>query len=74
VDVLPIDATPLLGDDELEALQVALVRAGILPHTRLPAYGSEWARLAREEAVESEAAEPSPYALSPRRTRGATRA
>jgi hypothetical protein len=73
---LPIDATPPLGDDELEALQVALVRAGILPQTRLPANGSEWARSAREEAVESEAeaAEPSPYALSPRRTRGATRA
>ena len=71
---MPIDATPPLGGDELEALHVALVRAGVLPQTRLPAYGSEWARSAREEAVESEAAEPSAYALSPRSTRGATRA
>jgi hypothetical protein len=74
VDELPIDATPPLGDDEHQALHLALVRAGVLPHASPPAHGSEWARSAREEAVESEAAEPSAYALSPRRTRGATRA
>jgi hypothetical protein len=70
-----LDASPPLGDDELDAIADAIARAGVLLDGRTGAYESAWRRTALEEAVD--AAQPESedgYALSPRSTRGATRA
>ena len=67
-----LDATPPLADDELEALRIALERTELLaPYTVAE---REWTRAARHEGVEPGRLDAPAYALSPRRTLGATRA
>ena len=68
-----LEADPRLGPEELTAVAIALARAGVWPEQRLAAHSSAWRLTAAREAVEGMAARPT-YALSPRRTRGATRA
>ena len=70
---MPIDVRPPLPDDERDALARALADAGEPLEQQSTAYRSAWRRAAALEAVESEPDEDG-YALSPRRTRGATRA
>ncbi len=67
-----IEVAPPLGEAELRALSYALERAGVRLDGRPEAYRSAWRRTALREATDNE---PVPrYALSPRSTRGATRA
>jgi hypothetical protein len=68
-----LEVDPPVSGAERAAVEVALVRAGV-PLQEPPAgYLSRWRRAAAREAVENEPAR-ARYALSPRSTRGATRA
>ena len=69
---MAIEVVPPLSDDESVALRRALVTLGVRLDGQPEAYRSAWRRTALREATENE---PAPrYALSPRSTRGATRA
>jgi hypothetical protein len=68
-----LDSDPPLDRQALAAVSLALARAGVQVEQRPAAYSSPWRRTAAREAVEGTPAR-SAYALSPRRTRGATRA
>jgi hypothetical protein len=72
---MALEVRPPLGDSELAAIRVALTRAS-LPLDQQPAlYASSWRRAALREAVDDEPERQSRrHALSPRSTRGATRA
>lgn len=63
---------PALGEPEQRALIEALEQAGVQSGGTPPAYRSAWRAAGLLEAVEAD--EPEDYALSPRSTRGATRA
>ena len=67
-----LDARPPLDEWELEAVRAVLERV----HRGHPAYDSVWRRTAAEESVcaPADAPDDEAYALSPRSTRGATRA
>jgi hypothetical protein len=69
--VLEIEPQP--DDQELAALRDALARLEIRPDAEPGVYRSGWRRAAVLEAVKG-VSPPGRYALSPRRTRGATRA
>ena len=69
---LPFDADPPLDDALLAGLEPVLWKALARPETH-PSYVSAWRRAAARESVGTEP-RPRAYALSPRRTRGATRA
>jgi hypothetical protein len=62
-----------LPDDARDALERALAEAGEALERQPAAYASAWRRAAALEAVDGEPDEDG-YALSPRSTRGATRA
>jgi hypothetical protein len=68
-----IEVDPPVSGAEHAVVEVALARAGVLLPERPAGYLSRWRRTAAREAVENEPARAS-YALSPRSTRGATRA
>jgi hypothetical protein len=70
---VPIDVRPPLPDEARDALERALVEAGEALEEQPSAYRSAWRRAAALEAVDVEPDEDG-YALSPRSTRGATRA
>jgi hypothetical protein len=67
-----LDVDPPLDDALLAGLEPVLRDALARPETH-PSYASAWRRAAAREAVGNESRPPA-YALSPRRTRGATRA
>ncbi len=67
-----IAVLPPVADAELRALRAGLQRAGLLGPDA-PGYESAWRRSALREAVERGELDDA-YALSPRSTRGATRA
>lgn len=64
---------PSLPDDERDALEKALAAAGMTFDGMPEHHGSAWRRAAAQEAVDGEPFSDD-YALSPRSTRGATRA
>lgn len=70
---MEFEIQPAPSETGLSAIQDAVVRAGIQLNERPAGYSSAWRRAAANEAVE-----PLPfrstYVLSPRSTRGATRA
>jgi hypothetical protein len=71
------DATPPLADSELEALHQALRQAHLLPDAEPEAHRAPWRQIAAREAVgnvSEDSSDDELYALSPRSTRGATRA
>ena len=68
-----LEIVPPVREPELSALREALARAGVPLDGRRETPKSVWRRAAAREAVENEH-EPPVYALSPRSTRGATRA
>jgi hypothetical protein len=68
-----VEVAPPVGEAERQALSHALERAGIRLDGRPEAYASAWWRTAAQESVDNVPA-PVRYALSPRSTRGATRA
>ncbi len=70
---MPIDVRPPLSDGERDALEAALAEAGVSADGPPEAYRSAWRRAAALEAVDGEP-DADGYALSPRSTRGATRA
>jgi hypothetical protein len=70
---MELEVQPMPAEDELSAIRGALVRAGIQLDHPPAAYVSAWRRAAAREAVAGLPARSS-YALSPRSTRGATRA
>ena len=70
---MPYEVVPPLSAAELRALRTALAEAGIRLDTEHAAYATPWRRTALGEAVDADSME-APYALSPRSTRGATRA
>ena len=70
---MPIDVRPPLPDEARDALERALAAPGDAPERQPAAYRSAWRRVAALEAVDGEPDEDG-YALSPRSTRGATRA
>jgi hypothetical protein len=70
---VPIHVRPPLPDDARDALERALVDAGEGLDQQPDGYRSAWRRAAALEAVDGEPDEDG-YALSPRSTRGATRA
>jgi hypothetical protein len=70
---MPIDVRPPLPDDVRDALVRALAEAGEALEEQPSAYQSAWRRAAALESVGGEPDEDR-YALSPRSTRGATRA
>jgi hypothetical protein len=71
---MALDVRPPLGDSELAAIRFALTRAD-LPLDGQPAvYNNGWRRAALREGVHHEPERSQLHALSPRRTRGATRA
>jgi len=67
-----LDVDPPLGEALLAGLEPVLRDALARPETH-PSYASAWRRTAVRESVGNEPRPPA-YALSPRRTRGATRA
>jgi hypothetical protein len=68
-----LELTPAVEGLDHAALRKALERAGLGLDTRPEAATGAWSRKARCEAIENEPA-PARQALSPRSTRGATRA
>ncbi|HEU0337452.1 MAG TPA: hypothetical protein VFR43_12895 [Gaiellaceae bacterium] len=70
---MEIEVVPAVGERERAVLVAALTRAGVEPDGRPPAYASRWRRAGLAEALEREPARRA-YALSPRSSRGATRA
>jgi hypothetical protein len=70
---VPIDVRPPLPDDARAAVERALADAGEAVEDQPSAYRSAWRRAAALEAVDGVPDEDG-YALSPRSTRGATRA
>ena len=70
---MPIDVRPPLPDDARDTLARALAEAGEALEQQPVAYRSAWRRAAALESVDGEPDEDG-YALSPRSTRGATRA
>ena len=68
-----LTATPPLDASEREAVIRAVLNGAGEVHARPPAYRSGWGRAGRVEATEAWPSEER-YALSPRSTRGATRA
>lgn len=68
-----LDVDPPVSDAELVVLRRALASSGLRLDVTPPAFSSAWLKSALREGVESS---PSArrYALSPRSTRGATRA
>jgi hypothetical protein len=67
-----LDTNPRLSDTEQRALIDALERAGARVDGKPASYGSAWREAGLGEAAHAD--EPEDYALSPRSTRGATRA
>ena len=72
-DRVPIEVRPPLSEDARDALERARAEAGASLEGQSAAYRSAWRRAAALEAVDGEPDEDG-YALSPRSTRGATRA
>lgn len=70
---MALDVVPPVSPDEEQALAEALGRAGIELDGHAPGYEGAWRRAGLEEATGHGDEEPG-YALSPRSTRGATRA
>lgn len=70
---MELDVTPAPAESELAAVRRALARAGIRLDGLADVYSSAWRRAAAREAVD-DGLVPGRYVLSPRRTRGATRA
>lgn len=68
-----LQVVPPLPDREREALASALARAGLPLDGSHPAYASPWRLAGLREAVSAELPRVA-YTLSPRSTRGATRA
>ena len=68
-----LETDPPLAPAELAVVRLALTRSGISVDKPPEAYTSRWKRAAAREAVENEDPR-ARYALSPRSTRGATRA
>jgi hypothetical protein len=69
------EGRPALTGEDLAALEGVLARIGLSADDPSAAEESRWAHTARHEAVDSaDASEDERYALSPRSTRGATRA
>jgi hypothetical protein len=69
---MAIEVVPPLSEGESRALRRGLATLGVRLDAQPEAYRSAWRRAALREAIDNE---PVPrYALSPRRTRGATRA
>lgn len=69
---MDIEADPPLGEPGRRALIEALERAFVPTDRTPPAYESAWRAAGLHEAADAD--EPEGYALSPRSTRGATRA
>jgi hypothetical protein len=67
-----VSSDPPLGERERQALSEALIRLGTRADAAPAAYASPWRASGLREATETD--EPDDYALSPRSTRGATRA
>ena len=70
---MDLEVVPPLPPSERQALTEALARAGLEPDGPPPGYASAWRRAGLAEATR-DGDEPEGYALSPRSTRGATRA
>jgi len=68
-----LDVVPSVPPEEEQALAEALARAGVELDGRPMVYGSPWRRAGLVEATGQDD-EADGYALSPRSTRGATRA
>ena len=71
---MELEVAPPLPPSEQQALAEALARAGVELDGPPPAYASAWRRAGLVEATGNGAEQPEDYALSPRSTRGATRA
>lgn len=69
---MDIEAVPPVDGPGQRAVIVALERAGVRVKATPAAYASPWRVAALRESAEGEG--PEGYALSPRSTRGATRA
>jgi hypothetical protein len=67
-----VEAVPPLDGPGQRAVIAALERAGVRVEVAPATYGSAWRAAALREGAEGDEAED--YALSPRSTRGATRA
>lgn len=70
---MQVEIVPPLGERERRAVGHALAGLGVRLDGLPPAYLSPWRHTAAREAISSEPEEER-YALSPRSTRGATRA
>jgi hypothetical protein len=68
-----LEVVPAVGERERAVIVAALTRAGVEPDDRPQAYSSRWRRAGLAEALERAPARRA-YALSPRSSRGATRA
>jgi hypothetical protein len=73
VSRVTLEAEPPVADEELLAIREALAVASAFTARETRLASSRWQRVAAREAVENEPAGRR-YALSPRSTRGATRA
>ena len=74
---MSVDAHPALDDAQLDVLRAALLRLRLSLDSTPDGYKSAWRRTAMREVVGDEPDEGDAlpgYALSPRKTRGATRA
>jgi hypothetical protein len=70
-----LEVSPQPGDSELAAIRLALACADVRLDGQPALYTSAWRRAALREAIGDEPEpEPEPHVLSPRSTRGATRA
>jgi hypothetical protein len=70
---MTLEVSPAVPEAQRLAVSHAVERAGIRLDGRPEAYASAWWRTAAQESVENVPA-PVRYVLSPRSTRGATRA
>ena len=72
---MKLDATPAIDGAVEQALVGVLGESGVASASSPSLYGDAWRRAGLLEGIEGEeSAEPFGYALSPRSTRGATRA
>jgi hypothetical protein len=69
-----LEVDPPVSDDQLAVLHRALASSGLRLDGTPPAFSSAWLKSAFREGVESAFSPARRYALSPRSTRGATRA
>ena len=70
-----LEVDPAVSEDELAVIRRALARSDLRLEDATPdVFSSAWWRTAVREAVDRDSESAADYALSPRSTRGATRA